>query len=170
MIISHDAGFLNHACTEPRLSCPLEAGCLDRSCVLLEVTGSCLMSFMLYLLSYCIPYHPMFTYEWSRTRFVFAQDIVHFTKQGRLEYYEGNFDAFRCSGFTGPPCLDAMIMHRLAGKRPNWMLKVRKMWGSPGHRKLLRYIRCQYIVLPEHCWTCKLRIFRNSPNLKIEAT
>jgi len=37
MIISHDAGFLNHACT----------------------------------------------------------DIVHFTKQGKLEYYEGNFDAFR---------------------------------------------------------------------------
>ncbi len=103
------------------------------------------------LFIYCIPYHPMFTYEWSRTHFVFVQDIVHFTKQGRLEYYEGNFDAFRCSGFTGPPCLDTMIMHRLAGKRPNWMLKVRKMWGSPGHRKHLRHIRCQYIVLTEHC-------------------
>lgn len=37
MIISHDAGFLNHACT----------------------------------------------------------DIVHFTKQGKLEYHQGNFDAFR---------------------------------------------------------------------------
>ena len=28
------------------------------------------------------------------------EDIVHFTKQGKLEYYEGNFDAFRqgCHG------------------------------------------------------------------------
>lgn len=44
----------------------------------------------------------MFPYEWSRSHFAFAQDIVHFTKQGKLEYYEGNFDAFRCPGFTCP--------------------------------------------------------------------
>ena len=29
-----------------------------------------------------------------------SQDIVHFTKEGKLVYYEGNFDAFRLSALN----------------------------------------------------------------------
>ena len=59
------------------------------------------------------------------------EDIVHFTKQGKLEYYEGNFDAFRqgCHGVSHDPTLvdEALV----PGKRPNWMLKEPRMLGLP---------------------------------------
>ena len=58
-----------------------------------------LMILMLYLL-YSIASH-VSIWMVSKSLSV-AQDIVHFTKQGKLEYYEGNFDAFRCPGFTCP--------------------------------------------------------------------
>ena len=78
------------------------------------------------------------------------EDIVHFTKQGKLEYYEGNFDAFRRRLDTTRWTNHAAWLrlwpmwpmwptgHRAAsgglgrpGKRPNWMLKVPRMLGVP---------------------------------------
>ena len=110
MIISHDAGFLNHACTEPWFFAE-KTGINENQCL----EGPEVGQFLVFAQSYCLnltKWWNLFKQEGLNISAGFLilgrlEDIVHFTKQGKLEYYEGNFDAFRqgCHGVSHDPSL-----------------------------------------------------------------
>ena len=112
MIISHDAGFLNHACTEPgqRSGTP---NCCDNLILQLQIVLA----------------KPQRAEYFPVSRGSATKDIIHFTKEGKLVYYDGNFDAFRpCSiscqqRLSGP----ALLQFPETGKRQSWMLREPKV-------------------------------------------